>query len=84
MFIPEYQTSVKVLGAVNSPGSVPWQRGQGLDYYISAASGYAFNGDKVKLSVRFANGACAAKANRAAETMPILANTVAITVVVTR
>src|SRR5881396_1631589 len=34
--IPEYQPSVKVLGAVNSPGSVLWERGRDLDYYLSA------------------------------------------------
>jgi len=34
--IPEYQPSVKVSGAVNSPGSVLWRRGANLDYYLSA------------------------------------------------
>jgi protein involved in polysaccharide export with SLBB domain len=54
--IPEYQASVKVLGAVNSPGSVLWRRGAGLAYYLSAAGGFAFNADKGRVSVRFANG----------------------------
>ena len=54
--IPEYQASVKILGAVNSPGSVLWRRGAGLDYYLSAAGGFAFNADKGRVSVRFANG----------------------------
>ena len=54
--IPEYQASVKVLGAVNSPGSVLWRSGAGLDYYLSAAGGFAFNADKGRVSVRFANG----------------------------
>src|SRR5439155_422416 len=35
--IPEYQPAVKVSGAVNSPGSVLWQRGGGLEYYVNAA-----------------------------------------------
>src|SRR4029077_19876209 len=30
--IPEYEPSVKVTGAVNSPGSVLWQQGKDLDY----------------------------------------------------
>ena len=54
--IPEYQPSVKVVGAVNSSGSVLWQEGKDLDYYIGAAGGYAYNADKDRVSVRFANG----------------------------
>src|SRR6266566_3286872 len=30
--VPEYQPSVKVSGAVNSPGSVLWQQGKDLEY----------------------------------------------------
>ena len=54
--VPEYQPSVKVSGAVNSPGSVLWRRGAGLDYYLSAAGGFAQHADKGAVSVRFANG----------------------------
>jgi protein involved in polysaccharide export with SLBB domain len=54
--IPEYQPSVKVSGAVNSPGSVLWRRGANLDYYLSAAGGFAQRADKGAVSVRFANG----------------------------
>jgi protein involved in polysaccharide export with SLBB domain len=54
--IPEYQASVKIVGAVNSPGSVLWRQGAGLDYYLSAAGGFAFNADRGRVSVRFANG----------------------------
>ena len=54
--IPEYQPSVKVTGAVNSPGSVLWRRGANLDYYLSAAGGFAQRADKGAVSVRFANG----------------------------
>jgi protein involved in polysaccharide export with SLBB domain len=54
--IPEYQPSVKIVGAVNSPGSVLWRRGAGLDYYLSAAGGFDRNADKGAVSVRFANG----------------------------
>jgi len=39
IFIPEYQPTVKVVGAVNAPGSLLWRRGADLDYYISAAGG---------------------------------------------
>jgi protein involved in polysaccharide export with SLBB domain len=54
--LPEYQPSVKVSGAVNSPGSVLWRRGANLDYYLSAAGGFAPHADKSAVSVRFANG----------------------------
>ncbi len=54
--IPEYEPSVKVSGAVNSPGSVLWQEGRGLDYYIGAAGGFAQLARKGAVSVRYANG----------------------------
>ncbi len=54
--IPEYEPSVKVMGAVNSPGSVLWQQGKDLDYYISAAGGFAQLANKGAVSVRYANG----------------------------
>ncbi len=54
--IPVYQPSVKVSGAVNSPGSVLWRRGADLNYYLSAAGGFAQRADKGAVSVRFANG----------------------------
>lgn len=54
--IPEFLPSVKVLGAVNSPGSVLWQAGQGLSYYIGAAGGFSYTADEGRVSVRFANG----------------------------
>jgi hypothetical protein len=47
---------VKVSGAVNSQGSVWWRRGAGLDYYLSAAGGFAQHADKGAVNVRFANG----------------------------
>jgi protein involved in polysaccharide export with SLBB domain len=56
IYLPEYQPSVKVSGAVNSPGSVLWRRGADLNYYLSAAGGFAQRADKGAVSVRFANG----------------------------
>ena len=56
ILVPEYQPSVKVSGAVNSPGSVLWRSGAGLDYYLSAAGGFAQHADKGAVSVRLANG----------------------------
>ena len=54
--IPEYQPSVHVVGAVNSPGSVLYRRGAGLGYYLSAAGGFDRLADKGHVSVRLANG----------------------------
>ncbi len=54
--IPEYQPSVRVTGAVNSPGSVLFRRGASLDYYLSAAGGFTRAAEKGQVSVRYANG----------------------------
>src|SRR2546423_1503542 len=54
--IPEYQPSVRVTGAVNSPGSVLYRKGANLEYYLSAAGGFSHNAEKGEVSVRFANG----------------------------
>src|SRR5260370_42323739 len=54
--IPEFQPSVKVTGAVNSPGSVLWVRGADLNYYLGAAGGLSYKGDKGRVRGRGANG----------------------------
>ena len=54
--IPEYQPSVRVVGAVNSPGSVLYRKGASLDYYLSAGGGFTRLAEKGQVSVRYANG----------------------------
>src|SRR5207253_1261330 len=54
--IPEYQPGVRVGGAVNSPGSVLWKKGAGLDYYLEGAGGFSNRASKGKVSVKYANG----------------------------
>ena len=54
--VPEFEPSVKISGAVNAPGSVLWQRGKGLDYYLGAAGGFAYTADEGRVSVKYANG----------------------------
>lgn len=54
--VPQYQPSVKVIGAVNAPGSVLWEKGRDLDYYLSAAGGTSYKADSHRASVRYANG----------------------------
>jgi len=54
--VPEFEPSVQITGAVNSPGSVLWQPGETLDDYLHAAGGlgrYAVSG---RVSVHYANG----------------------------
>lgn len=54
--IPEYIPSVRVLGAVNAPGSVLWRESASLEYYIEGAGGYAAHAEKKRVAVRYANG----------------------------
>ena len=56
LYIPAYVPTVRVEGAVNSPGSVTYVQGEGLDYYLSSAGGVAFNGDKGRVFVQQPNG----------------------------
>jgi len=56
VFIPEYVPSVRVVGAVNAPGSVLYKQGAGLGYYLDAAGGFAYTADKGRTSVRYADG----------------------------
>lgn len=56
LYIPAYLPTVRVEGAVNSPGSVTYIPGQGLDYYLLAAGGVSFKGDKGRVFVQQPNG----------------------------
>lgn len=56
LHVPEYVPIVKVVGAVNSPTSVRYERGKDFNYYISNGGGYANNADKGRASVRYADG----------------------------
>jgi protein involved in polysaccharide export with SLBB domain len=56
LFIPAYVPTVRVEGAVNSAGSVTYVQGAGLDYYLSAAGGVSFKGDKNRVYVQQPNG----------------------------
>jgi protein involved in polysaccharide export with SLBB domain len=56
LHVPEYIPIVRVMGAVNSPTSVRYQPGRGLNYYVANAGGYASDADKGRVSVRYADG----------------------------
>ncbi|HOX19431.1 MAG TPA: SLBB domain-containing protein [Gemmatimonadales bacterium] len=56
LYVPQYIPSVRIEGAVLSPGSVLWEEGKNLDYYINAAGGPMNMGDRDRAVVRQANG----------------------------
>jgi protein involved in polysaccharide export with SLBB domain len=56
VYVPEYLPSVRVSGAVNSPGSILYKNGAGFGDYIDGAGGFSYLADKGRASVRYANG----------------------------
>lgn len=54
--IPEYEPSVRVIGAVNAPGSVLYKNGEGIGYYIDAAGGATRLAVEGRASVRQPDG----------------------------
>jgi len=54
--IPRYIPTVRVQGAVNFPSSVTYVPGQGISYYLDAAGGVNYQGDKGKAFVQQPNG----------------------------
>jgi polysaccharide export outer membrane protein len=56
LYIPRYNAVVNVKGAVNSPVSVTWSPGKGLEYYIRAAGGPSPRADVSRAYVTQPNG----------------------------
>jgi len=56
LHIPGFDPTVRIVGAVNTPGSVLYEAGRDLSYYIGAAGGYAAVADPDKVGVQYANG----------------------------
>lgn len=54
--VPEFEPTVRVQGAVNSPTSVLYKRNADVNYYVDNAGGLTRNADGAKISVRFADG----------------------------
>jgi protein involved in polysaccharide export with SLBB domain len=46
VFVPEFDPTVRVLGAVNAPATVVHRPGWGFDNYVSAAGGYSRKADR--------------------------------------
>gem|GEM_PF-249223 len=64
IYVPRYVPTVDVEGAVGVQTKVLWKEGEGADYYIGRAGGYAQNADKGRTRVRFANGQVAARGGK--------------------
>jgi protein involved in polysaccharide export with SLBB domain len=56
LFVPRYNATVDVRGAVNSPIAVAYQPGKKLDYYIRAAGGGSAKADLGRAYVTQASG----------------------------
>jgi protein involved in polysaccharide export with SLBB domain len=56
LFVPRYNATVDVRGAVNSPIAVAYQPGRKLDYYIRAAGGGSAKADLGRAYVTQASG----------------------------
>jgi polysaccharide export outer membrane protein len=54
--IPEKLHTIKVIGGVNFPSSVLYEKGEGLAYYIKAAGGFVELADKKNVTIRLPNG----------------------------
>ncbi len=56
LYIPKEPKTVKVVGEVNFPSSILYEKGKGYRYYIEQAGGYKDSAEKRKVSVVMANG----------------------------
>ncbi len=57
--VPEFMQTVKVMGSVQNPFSITWEKGKSLKYYIDRSGGFSANAMKRKTYVKYANGATA-------------------------
>ena len=56
IIVPEFDNTVKILGAVMNPNTVVFKKGQSLAYYINQAGGYAENAKKKSSYIMYMNG----------------------------
>jgi len=56
LIIPRYDAQVRVSGAVLQSTQIPFEKGSGFRYYISAAGGYARDAWKKSAYIIYANG----------------------------
>lgn len=56
IIVPEFDNTVKILGAVMNPNTVVFKKGKSLAYYIDQAGGYAENAKKKNSYIVYMNG----------------------------
>lgn len=56
LYVPKYDPTVQVKGAVAFESRVPYVEGAGLDYYIAQAGGYTDVANRNRVSVTYQNG----------------------------
>ena len=56
LYVPLHPGVVQILGAVNNPGLVQYDKRKSLNNYIANAGGFALDADKKNISIVYANG----------------------------
>jgi protein involved in polysaccharide export with SLBB domain len=64
IFVPSFIPTVDVAGAVGAPTKVLWQTGEGVEFYVNRAGGYAEDADKGRLRLQLANGELRARGSK--------------------
>ena len=56
LYVPLHPGVVQILGAVNRPGLVQYDKRKSLDSYIANAGGFSVDADNKNISIVYANG----------------------------
>lgn len=64
LYVPEYDPTVLVTGAVTFESLVPYEPGRGIDYYVNRAGGYTYVADPGRLTITYQDGERAAVRRR--------------------
>jgi len=65
LYVPQYPSSVQVLGGVYKPSSITYQPGRGVEYYLDKIGGLSENADKNRIYIVKANGEARSRFTRA-------------------
>jgi len=65
LYVPQYPSSVQILGGVYNPSSITYQPGRGIEYYLEKVGGLSKNADKNRIYIIKANGETASRFTRA-------------------
>ncbi len=59
LHIPEFSQTIKIIGSVQNPFSITYEKGKSLKYYIDKCGGYRTDALQRKVYIQYANGATA-------------------------